>query len=116
MLTTENAGGVVAGASNAKLGYHTVEILKGTYVHSVGRNVKADEVVEVSDADYRFLKPYGFCKDSDGEAVEPVAAEADEPEVVTEPETEDNDLTDKLVEEITEFVTEVTGTVKGKRK
>lgn len=127
MLSTDNAGAIVPG-SGGRAGYHTVEMLKATTVKSVGRVVKVGEVVEISDEDYRFLKPYEFCKDYEAEEVvaelDPNPSDAaqeyynENTEPVEETETaEDNDLTNELVEDITEFVNEVKETVaKGKRK
>jgi hypothetical protein len=117
MLTTENAGGVVAG-SGQRAGYHTVEMLKATTVRSVGRVVQVGEVVEVDDSDYRFLKPYEFCKDSEVEveAVEEVADPTADEATTVDATTEDADKTDALLTEISEFTQEVAETIKGKRK
>lgn len=64
-LNTENAGSVVAGGRVTGVGRKRVEMLLGTFVQSVGRSVNVGEIVEVSDADYRFLKPYNYCKDAE---------------------------------------------------
>ena len=85
-LNTENAGALV-GMSNPNNGRtHRVEILIGTFIQSVGKDVKVGAIVDVSDGDYRFLKPYGYCRDAGVEAEADEADEADEVEVEVDPE------------------------------
>jgi len=81
-LNTENAGALIGSANPNAGNKHTVEVLIGTFVASVGRDVKQGEVVTVSNDDYRFLKPYGYVKE---------AVEAVEAEVVETEDTEDTE-------------------------
>jgi hypothetical protein len=70
-LDTNNAGALIGKAENAIAGaLHKVEVLVGTFIHSLGRDVKVGETVEISHADYRFLKPYEYVKDVDSDEVE----------------------------------------------
>lgn len=76
-LNTENASAVVAGAQpTAVAGMIRVEVLISTHINSVGRDVVVGEIVEVSQDDYRFLKPYKYVKDVvEGEVEEVVEAD-----------------------------------------
>jgi hypothetical protein len=66
-LSTENAG-ALTGKPNTTKGIVTVEILIGTFVKSVGRDVQVGETVEISDEDARFLLPYAYAKVADTQA------------------------------------------------
>jgi hypothetical protein len=67
-LNTDNAGALLG--KTPKDGTHTVKVLIGTFIASVGRDVKKGEVVDVSAEDYRFLKPYKFVEDRTEEVAE----------------------------------------------
>jgi hypothetical protein len=75
MLNTENASALIGGANQNAGKSHEVEVLIATFVQSLGRDVQVGEVVEISNADYRFLKPYNYVKDVEAEA--PVNAGTD---------------------------------------
>lgn len=121
-LNTQNAGGLVAGAVGKGRTF-LVRFLKATHVHSLDRTSRIGEEVEVSDRDYAFLKPYGYCEDvteatptpeSDvEETTEEVTADEDTVEA-SETDTV-NELVEEFVEDVTEAVAEQVK-VTGKRK
>ena len=63
MLNTENASALVNGGEVNAGQTRKVKMLIGTFVKSVGKDVKEGAVIQISDVDYRFLKPYGYCED-----------------------------------------------------
>jgi hypothetical protein len=81
-LNATNSSGVVPGGNAPKSDNVTVEMLVGTFVESLGRDVKEGEVVTITSKDARFLLPYKYAK----QVTEEVEVE-DEVETKTAPET-----------------------------
>lgn len=81
-LNTQNSGSVVAGGTPNATPTRKVTVLKGTHVQSVGRDVQVGQIIEVSSADYNFLKPYGYVEDFK-EVVAPEPEQETEDEVTT---------------------------------
>lgn len=81
-LNTENASAIVPGVVSQPGAMIDVKVLIGTFVKSVGRDVRVGEVVAVSAEDYRFLKPYKYVTDAtdevENEAPAPAPAPAEE--------------------------------------
>lgn len=124
-LNTENASDVVGKPGTGIIAEsHKVEVLIGTFVRSVGRDVKQGVTALISEADYRFLKPYGYVKDAHPDAevdVAPVsdntpavetAPATDAPETTTEDDTSDNTDAETEVEDSTDTAPKA----EGKRK
>jgi hypothetical protein len=69
-LNTNNASGLTGGTNPANT-THTVRVLIGTYIQSVGRDVQVGEIVEISFDDFRFLNAYKYVtkdlQESEGE-------------------------------------------------
>lgn len=73
-ISTEDGGAGLVGRGQGS-GTRTVEIIKQSYVASIGRNSAVGEVVDVSDSDARFMLAYRYAKRPD-KSKEVVAAPA----------------------------------------
>jgi hypothetical protein len=104
MISTENAGGLV-GTSTPNGATVTVKFLIGTFVQSIGRDVRAGEVLTVSQKDASFLLPYSYAtRDLETAAPETAETLADTPPVedeVADDESEDEVADDESDEEVT---------------
>jgi hypothetical protein len=85
MLNTENASALVNGGEVNAGQTRKVKMLIGTFVKSVGKDVKEGAVIQISDVDYRFLKPYGYCEDYKAEQEPAVVPPAVVPPAVVPP-------------------------------
>jgi ribosomal protein L9 len=57
-LDTKNSGGLTGTSQTGQS--VTVEILIGTFIQSIGRDVEVGEIVTISDVDARFVIPYKY--------------------------------------------------------
>ena len=94
-LSTENSGALLGVPSAHDPNKVVAYFLATTYVKSLGRNSRRDEVVEISKEDARQLFPWGKARratDEEITGISEVSVEAEvEPEILEEAEAESED-------------------------